>query len=123
MSMTRRLNRTAVSAVVALSVMFGISAVASAEPVTRDTPPVLLHPCDVSNDNGLLDTPLERLCMRVWKQDAYTISSEDGDHQKIPAGPVLAVDLVNEWIDEDAGIIWLREGFEGEREMYAKRDR
>lgn len=122
--MTRQLGRTAVSAVLALSVVFGTGVVASAQPAEANSTPPLLHPCDVSNDNGKLDTALERLCMRVWGQDAYTVSDKNGDvRRESPAGPAVVVELVDEWIDEDAGIIWLKEEFRSEREMYADRDR
>lgn len=122
MNMTTRLTRTALPAVLALGLVFGISAAASAQEGETGHPP-LLHPCDVSNDNGILDTDLERLCMRIWDQRAYTVTNEDGTKYESAAGPVVVDDLVTEWMDEDAGIIWLRESFENERALYAKRDR
>ena len=115
-------TRATVSLVLGMGVLLGVGVSAHASQSSSEDFPPLIHPCDVSNDNGVLDTDLERLCMRVWDQRAYTATTEDGDKHRSPEGPVVVDDLVGKWLDEDMGIIWLRESFEEERALYAKRD-
>lgn len=113
--------RTLVALMLGLGVLCGgMSAQASQS--SSEGFPVLIHPCDVGNDNGLLDTDLERTCMRIWGQRKYTVTQEGGTKYRSAAGPVVVDRLVREWLDEDMGIIWLREEFEAERVRYAQRD-
>lgn len=81
--------------------------------------PRLIHPCDVGNENGRLDSAIEKLCMQVWDHGTYDITDKDGyPMSTVPAGPVVVVEFVQQWRDEDLGINHLRDLFKSEVESY-----
>ena len=100
------------------------AAVSKPSPVARITKPVPLvrvyHPCDLNRDT-YAGTSLERLCMRVWGHDMYTVTDKYGI-TTTPSGPVVVVDLIAESRTE-GGHAYLRMGLLNEMDMYGKRDR
>jgi hypothetical protein len=92
-------------------------------PVAKITKPVMrpvvvrvFHPCDF-NHNTVIGDATERLCMRVWAHDAYSV-----DGSETPAGPVVVVGLIDEARVEGAGVAYVREGLRNEEANYKLRD-
>lgn len=94
----------------------------------------LAHPCDI-NANGRKDGTrerygnIERLCLRVWEQDAYTTTVQGG-YTETPAGPTVVNELINEWrlefrgeLTSRASLRYLHTGLTNIRQDYADRDR
>lgn len=85
----------------------------------------IYHPCDW-NKNTVFSGSLERLCMKVWKQDAYTLSDKKGRvHSESPSGPAIVTDLAEQARAEGKkyATAYFRDGLNWEAKAYKKRDK
>lgn len=121
--------RNAVVAVVMFMFVVVAGAVVASSDAEARTPyrVSLAHPCDIDK-NGKKNGNLESLCMKVWGQDAYTVTTRNSVTEA-PAGPTLATEMVNEWRLEFRGELsshdsleYLRTGLTSIRDDYARRD-
>lgn len=92
-----------------------VGKIAAAAPIKRAVVRVF-HPCDF-NRSTVIENATERLCMRVWAHDAYSV-----DGSETPAGPVVVVGLIDEARVEGAGVAYIREGLLNEEANYKLRD-
>jgi hypothetical protein len=113
----------AVGLIVAVVLGVGVASASSKPgPVRRVSGAPLYHPCDLNFD-GRGSGIVESMCLRVWRQDAYTITDRSGGMTESPAGPTVVNELIIAADFETARDQYIRDGLLAEVRQYARRDR